>query len=252
MREGVLDRILQNKKREIESLVVSIRDRGKPVLDFRQAIIDRHFICEVKKASPTLGAINSDADVEKVAEMYESLGAACVSVLTDRDFFGGSFKDLRMVASKVSIPVLCKDFIISEKQIDMAYVMGADAILLMATSLSKDEYERLYTYATDKGLHVLVEIHELDELDVVRDMKPAILGVNSRNLKTLKIDKDKGADIIKSLPEYDVKVAESGMSESADIEMMSGAGAVGFLVGSSLMSAENPAEVFASLKAGLK
>lgn len=184
--------------------------------------------------------------------MYESLGAACVSVLTDRDFFSGSFKDLRLVASKVNIPVLCKDFIISEKQIDMAYVMGADAILLMATSLSKDEYERLYTYATDKGLHVLVEIHELEELEVAKGMKPAILGVNSRNLKTLEIDKKKGAEIIKSLPEYDVKIAESGMKDQADVKLMTDAGAVGFLVGSSLMSADDPAIVFESLKDGLR
>ncbi|PLX69921.1 MAG: indole-3-glycerol-phosphate synthase TrpC [Denitrovibrio sp.] len=252
MRESVLGRILENKKREIESLVVSTRERNKPVLDFRQAILDRHFICEVKKSSPTLGAINQSADVEKVAELYESLGAACVSVLTDRDFFSGSFKDLRLVASKVNIPVLCKDFIISEKQIDMAYVMGADAILLMATSLLKEDYERLYSYAKAKGLQVLLEIHELEELDVVRDMKPEVLGVNSRNLKTLEIDKEKGADIIRQLPEYDVKVAESGMKDQDDIKLMTDAGAVGFLVGSSLMSSEDPSVVFESLKAGLK
>lgn len=248
----VLGRILANKKREIESLTVPVREREKPVLDFRQAIIDRHFICEVKKSSPTLGAINTGADVEEVASLYESLGAACVSVLTDRDFFGGSFKDLRLVANKVNIPVLCKDFIISEKQIDVAYRNGADAILLMATSLKKDEYNRLFTYAKQLGLHVLCEIHELEELDVVSDMPPLILGVNSRNLKTLDIDIQKGADIIKSLPEYEVKVAESGMKTEGDISIMSEAGAVGFLVGSSLMGADDPSAVFQSLKAGLK
>lgn len=247
----VLGRILANKSREIEGLNVPEYERIKPVLDFRQAIIDRHFICEVKKASPTLGAINTGADVEEVAALYESLGAACVSVLTDKDFFGGSFKDLRLVAKKVNIPVLCKDFIISEKQIDMAYAMGADAILLMATSLSKEDYERLYSYAKGKGLQALVEIHEVEELEVVKDMKPDVLGINSRNLKTLKINLEKGAEIIKSLPEYDVKIAESGMKAESDVRLMSEAGAVGFLVGSSLMGADDPAEVFASLKAGL-
>lgn len=248
----VLGRILANKRKEIESLTVPDRDRGKPVLDFRQAILDRHFICEVKKASPTLGAINQAADVVAVARQYESLGAACVSVLTDRDFFSGSFADLRQVAASVKIPVLCKDFIISEKQIDMAYVMGADAVLLMATSLSKDEYERLYSYAAGKGMQALVEIHELSELDVVRDMKPAILGVNSRNLKTLEINIRKGAEIIKSLPEYDVKIAESGMKTGEDVRIMHGAGAAGFLVGSSLMGSSDPKAVFESLKEGLK
>ncbi|PLX66496.1 MAG: indole-3-glycerol-phosphate synthase TrpC [Denitrovibrio sp.] len=247
----VLGRILANKKREIESLTVPVREREKPILDFRQAIIDRNFICEVKKSSPTLGEINPGADVEETAALYESLGAACVSVLTDRDFFGGSFKDLRMVSSKVNIPVICKDFIISEKQIDVAYKNGADAVLLMATSLQKDEYNRLFAYANSLGLHVLCEIHELSELEVVSDMPPRILGVNSRNLKNLEIDIEKGAEIIKSLPQYDVKIAESGMKTEADIRIMAEAGAVGFLVGSSLMGAENPAEVFASLKAGL-
>jgi indole-3-glycerol phosphate synthase len=247
----VLGRILANKKKEIESLSVPVREREKPLLDFRQAIIDRHFICEVKKASPSLGAINTGADVEQVAEMYEELGAGCVSVLTDRDFFGGSFKDLRMVTEKVSIPVICKDFIISRKQIDMAYAMGADAVLLMATSLTRDAYEDLFGYLKEKGMQALVEIHEVDELKVTEGMKPAVLGVNSRNLKNLEIDLKKGAEIIKSLPEYDVKIAESGMKTEADIRLMSQAGAVGFLVGSSLMGAEDPKAVFASLKAGL-
>lgn len=247
----VLGRILANKKKEIESLSVPVREREKPLLDFRQAIIDRHFICEVKKASPSLGAINTGADVEQVAEMYEKLGAGCVSVLTDRDFFGGSFKDLRMVTEKVSIPVICKDFIISRKQIDMAYAMGADAVLLMATSLSRDAYEDLFGYVKEKGMQALVEIHEVEELKVTEGMKPAVLGVNSRNLKNLEIDLKKGAEIIRSLPEYDVKIAESGIKTESDIRLMSQAGAVGFLVGSSLMGAEDPKAVFASLKAGL-
>jgi len=247
----VLGRILANKKNEIESLNVPVTERTKPLLDFRQAIIDRHFICEVKKSSPSLGAINTGADVEAIADMYQSLGAACISVLTDRDFFGGSFKDLRMVVNKVEIPVLCKDFIISRKQIDMAYATGADAVLLMATSLSKDQYEDLYGYVKDKGMQALVEIHEVDELKVTEGMSPLVLGVNSRNLKTLEIDLNKGAEIIKALPDYDVKVAESGMKTEADVRVMSEAGACGFLVGSSLMGAEDPKAVFASLKAGL-
>jgi len=106
---NVLERIIANKRKEIESLQLPERERGRPLLDFRQAIIDRNFICEVKKASPSLGAINRDADVEDTAALYESVGAACVSVLTDREFFSGSFKDLRLVAERVKIPVLCKD-----------------------------------------------------------------------------------------------------------------------------------------------
>jgi indole-3-glycerol phosphate synthase len=248
---SVLDKILANKAVEIENLTVPNMERQKPVLDFKQALLDRNFICEVKKASPTLGDINTGAEPEVVAKMYESFGAAAVSVLTDKTFFKGSFTDLKYVAKAVNIPVLCKDFIISEKQIDIAYRMGADAFLLMATSLKKEEYERLYSYGKSLGLHILVEIHEPDELEVVRDLKPEILGVNARNLKTLEIDKEHAADIIREIGDFDVIVAESGMKEESDIRLLSGAGANAFLVGSSLMGAKDPKSVFDSLKRGL-
>jgi len=249
---SVLDKILENKREEIKGLSMPSSDRSKPVLDFKQALIDRKFICEVKKASPTLGDINPDASPEDFAKLYQSLGAAAVSVLTDKNFFKGSFSDLRYVAKSVDIPVLCKDFIIDEKQIDIAYASGADAFLLMATSLDKETYNRLYTYGKSLGLHILVEIHELKELEVVVDNRPEILGVNNRNLKNLQIDMEHGAEIISALRGFDVIVAESGMKSESDVKTMVEAGADAFLVGSGLMGADDPAEVFASLKRGLK
>lgn len=225
--------------------------RKKPVLGFKKSLTEKPFICEVKKASPTLGDINTGADPVETAKRYEELGAGAVSVLTDKEFFKGSFEFLRDVAENINIPVLCKDFIISEKQIDVAYLYGADAVLLMAVALTKEDYERLYKYAKSKGLDVLTEIHEAEEFEIVRGADPDIIGVNARNLKTLEIDKNNAAKIIKNLDSSLFRVAESGMKEEADIRMMKDAGADAFLVGSSLMSAENPKAVFDDMAKGL-
>ncbi|MGE4317869.1 MAG: indole-3-glycerol-phosphate synthase [Deferribacterales bacterium] len=249
---SVLDKILTHKREEIKTLTVPDMERSKPVLDFKASLTAKPFICEVKKASPTLGDINTGADPVEVAAGYDRFGAGAVSVLTDAEFFKGSFQFLRDVAQKINIPVLCKDFIISEKQIDVAYIYGADAVLLMATALSAEEYARLNSYARSKGLAVLTEIHEAEEYEIVRAENPDIVGVNARNLKTLKIDKDKAAEIIEKLPSKHFKVAESGMGCAADVRLMKVAGASAFLVGSSLMSADDPEAVFADMSRGLK
>lgn len=248
---SVLDKILKHKITEVAEMEIPDIQRKKPVLGFKKSLTEKPFICEVKKASPTLGDINTGADPVETAKRYEELGAGAVSVLTDKEFFKGSFEFLRDVAENINIPVLCKDFIISEKQIDVAYLYGADAVLLMAVALTKEDYERLYKYAKSKGLDVLTEIHEAEEFEIVRGADPDIIGVNARNLKTLEIDKNNAAKIIKNLDSSLFRVAESGMKEEADIRMMKDAGADAFLVGSSLMSAENPKAVFDDMAKGL-
>ena len=248
---SVLDKILAHKREEIKTLTLPDIKRAKPVLDFKASLSVKPFICEVKKASPSLGDINTGADPVETAKRYERFGAGAVSVLTDNEFFKGSFEFLRDVAKNVNIPVMCKDFIISEIQIDLAYLYGADAVLLMATALKADDYARLFRYATEKGLAVLTEIHEAVEYEVVRDVNPLIVGVNARNLKTLEIDKVKAAGIITGLGDTHFRVAESGMSTKEDIVMMKKAGASAFLVGSSLMSSDNPEAVFNDMKQGL-
>ncbi len=249
---SVLDKILTHKREEIKTLTVPDIVRSKPVLDFKASLTEKPFICEVKKASPTLGDINTGADPVEVAVSYERFGVGAVSVLTDAEFFKGSFLFLRDVAAKINIPVLCKDFIISEKQIDAAYLYGADAVLLMATALTSEEYARLHSYALSKGLAVLTEIHEADEYEIVKAENPEIVGVNARNLKTLKIDKEKAAVIIENLPAKHFKVAESGMGCADDVRLMKAAGASAFLVGSSLMSADDPEAVFEDMNRGLE
>lgn len=248
---SVLDKILIQKKKEIETLTLPAEPRQKKVLGFRASLAVKPFICEVKKASPSLGDINTGADPVSVAKKYESMGAGAVSVLTDKEFFKGSFQFLQDVASAINIPVLCKDFIISEKQIDMAYACGADAVLLIAAALNSADYARLYAYAVSKGLDVLSEIHEAEEYDTIKDVNPMIVGVNARNLKTLEIDKAKAAEIISGLGPDKFRVAESGMNTGEDVGRMKKAGASAFLVGSSLMLAEDPEAVFKDLNGGL-
>lgn len=248
---SVLDKILEQKRKEVEELVVPFHPRKKKLLSFKSSLMQKPFICEVKKASPSLGDINTGADPVQVAKKYEEMGAGAVSVLTDKEFFKGSFQFLREVAENVDIPVLCKDFIISEKQIYTAYVYGADAILLIAAALTSEDYERLYKYAKSKGLAVLTEIHEAEEYDIVKGADPDIVGVNARNLKTLEIDSEKAAKIISDLDSSLFKVAESGMKTGEDIRRMKQAGASAFLVGSSLMLAEDPEAVFNDLSGGL-
>lgn len=248
---SVLDKILVQKRKEIETMETPTEPRQKDVLGFRKSLEQKPFICEVKKASPSLGDINTGADPVAVAKKYEAMGAGAVSVLTDKEFFKGSFQFLKDVTTAINIPVLCKDFIISEKQIDMAYACGADAVLLIAAALTSDEYERLYKYAKSKGLDVLTEIHEADEYDVVKGADPEIVGVNARNLKTLEIDKEKAAGIISGLGNGKFRVAESGMNTGDDVRKMKQAGASAFLVGSSLMLADDPEAVFKDLNGGL-
>jgi len=249
---SVLAKILENKKKEVAVMKVPAFQRKKAVLDFKTSLTAKPFICEVKKASPTLGDINVGADPVVTALRYERMGAGAVSVLTDKEFFKGSFEYMREVAENINVPVLCKDFIIDEKQINTAYVYGADAVLLMATALSKGQYARLYDCAKTKGLAVLTEIHEEEEYDIVASVNPDIVGVNARNLKTLEIDMDKAAGIISRLGGGHFRVAESGMKSADDIRKMRTAGADAFLVGSGLMSSENPEAVFADMASGLK
>ncbi|MGE4266238.1 MAG: indole-3-glycerol-phosphate synthase [Deferribacterales bacterium] len=249
---SVLEKILENKRKEVKNLTVPFFPRKKKLLDFKASLMAKPFICEVKKASPTLGDINVGADPVETAKRYELMGAGAVSVLTDKEFFKGSFEYLRDVANSIDLPVLCKDFIIDEKQIYSAYVFGADAVLLMASALSKEDYERLYLYAKSKGLTVLTEIHEEEEYDIVSGINPDIVGVNARNLKTLEIDMDKAAGIISRLDKKHFKVAESGMKCADDIRKMRAAGADAFLVGSGLMSSPDPQAVFSDMAAGLK
>jgi indole-3-glycerol phosphate synthase len=238
----MLSKILENKLLEIDTLEVPTFERQKEIFSPLEFLRNRPIIAEVKKASPSLGDINTNINVVEQAKIYEKAGAGAVSVLTDEKFFKGGFTYLQQVACQVKIPVLCKDFIISKKQIDIAYKLGADIILLIVKALSEKEYVELFNYAKSLGLYVLTEIHEKGEITVAEKAKIDLLGVNSRNLETLKIDKNKCAEIISSLPKDYFKVAESGISSKEDVLMFKAAGANAFLIGSYLMQSKSPGE----------
>lgn len=248
----MLSKILENKRLEIDTLPVPTFERRKDILDPFEFLKRKPIIAEVKRASPSLGDINVDINVVEQAKIYEKSGAGAVSVLTDEKYFKGGFAYLHQVAEQVKIPVLCKDFIISKKQIDIAYKLGADIILLIVKALSEKEYVELFNYAKSLGLYVLTEVHETEEMTVAEKVKIDLLGVNSRDLETLLIDKKRCEEIISSIPKDYFKVAESGINSKEDALMFKEAGADAFLIGSYLMQSKNPSEKIKEIHESLK
>lgn len=248
----MLSKILENKRLEIDTFQVPTFERKKDIFNPLEFLKSRPIIAEVKKASPSLGDINIDIDVVAQAKIYEKAGAGAVSVLTDEKYFKGGFTYLHQVSEQVQIPVLCKDFIISKKQIDIAYKLGADIILLIVKALSEKEYVNLFNYAKSLGLYVLTEIHEKEEMAVAEKVRIDLLGVNSRNLETLKIDKKRCAEIISSISKDYFKVAESGINSKEDAIMFKEAGADAFLIGSYLMQSKSPGENIKEIYESLK
>ena len=199
-------------------------------------------IAEFKRKSPSKGFINEFADVVAVTKGYTIAGAACLSVLTDNNFFGGSTEDL--IAARVNqIPIIRKDFIIDEYQIIEAKAMGADVILLIAACLSVDQVKRLAVFAVSLGLEVLLELHDATELEHICD-ETILVGVNNRNLKDFKVDVNASLEMAKKIPDRKIKIAESGISDPNMIKMFKDAGFNGFLIGETFMKENDPAMAF--------
>lgn len=196
-------------------------------------------ITEIKKASPSAGIIKKDFDPIKIAEDYQKAGASALSILTEKNYFLGSKKNLIEVGKNINIPILRKDFIIHPFQIYEAYNMGADIILLIAACLSSDKLSELYFFARDLGMQVLVEVHSEEELEMVLKIKPQIIGINNRDLKTFKTDLSVSMNLIKKVPEDIFVISESGIKNSEDITMLKKAGFSGALVGESLMRSKD-------------
>jgi indole-3-glycerol phosphate synthase len=221
------------------SLAASLSDRTKTGI-----------IAEFKRRSPSKGVINDRVAVADVTRGYVEAGAACLSVLTDRQFFGGSDEDL-IEARANAIPILRKDFIIDEYQIVEARSLGADVILLIAACLKPAEVRRLATFASSLGLEVLLEIHTDEELEHICDATP-IVGVNNRDLKTFTVDVERSIRLSKDIPSGKLLVAESGINRVETIWHMQDSGFHGFLVGEHFMKEPNPAIAFASFVQQLK
>jgi indole-3-glycerol phosphate synthase len=198
-------------------------------------------IAEVKRRSPSVGAINEGLDPATLARGYAAGGAAAISVLTDREFFGGSMADLGAVVGSVEVPVLRKDFILDESQILEARGAGAAAVLLIVRALQQAELRRLLAFAVDCGLTPLVETHNADEIARALDVGATVIGVNARDLDTLSIDTAAAWRLLASIPRHCIAVAESGMASVADVAAASAAGADAVLIGSALARSSDPA-----------
>jgi indole-3-glycerol phosphate synthase len=251
---GILDRILEVKTGEIAA---ARRARSSAALEalVRSAPAPRDFvgalraklrarapgvIAEVKKASPSKGVLRPNFDPATIAASYARHGAACLSVLTDAQFFQGSLDHLREAHGACSLPILRKDFIIDPYQLHEARCAGADCILLIAAALDTPSMRTLESHAHDLGLAVLVEVHDRAELERALELKTPLIGVNNRNLQTFETRLETTLDLLDAIPEDRIVVTESGILTVEDVQRMRAAGVGCFLVGEAFMRAEDP------------
>ena len=197
-------------------------------------------IAEVKRSSPSKGALSTISDPAALAERYESAGASVISVLTEERRFKGTLADLNAVRSRVSIPILRKDFMVDEYQFFEARANGADMVLLIVAALAKSQLRDFFDLATELGMASLIEVHTPDELERAMEISPRIIGVNSRNLKTLDVDSAAFSDLIPRIPAGVIRVAESGISKRSDVEFAQRHGADAILVGEALVTSDDP------------
>jgi len=209
------------------------------------------FITEIKKASPSAGLIREDFSPSGLAHAYAEAGATCLSVLTDEPYFQGRNEDLIEARNACALPVLRKDFILDPWQVAEARAIGADCILLIMAILDDETARKLHQAAFDYGMDVLVEVHDRDELKRALMLPSSLIGINSRNLKTLMIDLFNASQLIRSIPPERFAVSESGIRSPQDIAMMKEAGARGFLIGESLLKQSDVKAALGALKGSI-
>jgi indole-3-glycerol phosphate synthase len=248
--------------------ILSSTQQGLPALRSRRAALERQIqgsrvarpsfcaalrrpnvavIAEVKRRSPSAGSIREDLDPGERASLYAAHGAAAISVLTDGPYFGGSMGDLRAAVERCPLPLLRKDFILDEVQILEARAAGASAVLLIVRVLERARLEGLLRYTADLGLDALVEVHTPSELGAALESGAVVIGVNSRDLDTFRIDTEAAWKIVRQVPSDLIAVAESGMVGQADVERVAEAGADAVLIGTALSAAPSPERLIREL-----
>jgi indole-3-glycerol phosphate synthase len=251
-----LDKILDHHRavaaadtRPVEALLDEARAMA-PTRGFRAALAGRDrlgVIAEIKRRSPSKGDLNADLDPTDMAATYERGGAACLSVLTDVEHFGGSVADLQAARAACTLPVIRKDFTVGERDVLDARIMGADCVLLIAAALDPDELVALHSLAVGVGLDVLVEIHDERELEHALAADATLIGVNQRDLVTFQVDHERAIRMAGVIPDHAVKVAESGVRGADDARSLRAAGYDAVLVGETLVTSGDPAAAIADL-----
>lgn len=256
--ETILDKIIAEKQKEVlilkeQPMLKEVDRKQVSFIQKLQQAEEVKIIAEFKRASPSKGAINLECDPSEQTLQYVQAGADAVSVLTDRTFFKGDFRDLEEVRKTITAPILCKDFIIDPIQIDYAKHAGANLILLIAAALDLETLHSLYHYAISKDLEVLMEVHNEEELEKVLTTENVLIGVNNRNLKTFEVDlatTEKLASKIVRSNRY--LISESGIATTEDVRRVVAAGASGILVGETFMRHEKPEAALQSMKLPLR
>ena len=257
----ILDKIVAVKRQEVAAALAR-----KPLAamraDAESRVLTRDFvgamrakiaaglpavIAEVKKASPSKGILRPDFIPADIAQSYAEHGAACLSVLTDQQFFQGSVDYLKQARASCDLPVLRKDFMVDPYQVYEARAMGADCILLIAACLDDAQMQSLEALAMSLDMAVLVEVHDGAELQRALQLKTPLLGINNRNLKTFEVSLDTTLGLLKDGPAGHLLVTESGISTVADVQRMRSAGVQAFLVGEVFMRADEPGQALAAL-----
>ena len=251
---NVLERIMAAKRTELVALKAELPDAAvekharqapaaRPFVKAMRAKIDAGsaaVIAEIKRASPSRGVLRENLDPAAIARGYEAGGAACVSVLTDREFFKGALADLEAARSACALPVLRKDFIFDAYQVFEARAHGADCILLIAACLSLPAMQELERIATDLGMAVLVEVHDAAELDSALQLATPLIGINNRDLRTFETRLETTLALLPRIPQGRIVVTESGILSAADVARMREKGVNAFLVGEAFMRAPDP------------
>jgi len=257
----ILQKILATKVEEVAfakaakplAEVMAEAKAQAPARDFAGAVCSRvavgkaAVIAEVKKASPSKGVIRADFRPAEIAASYAAYGAACLSVLTDRDYFQGAPEYLQAARSACALPVLRKDFLVDAYQVYEARAMGADAILLIVAALTLPQMQEMEAIANELGMAVLVESHDGEELEQALQLKTPLIGINNRNLRNFDVSLETTIGLLPRIPEGRVVVTESGIVAAADVEKMQASGVHAFLVGEAFMRAPQPGRELAAL-----